>query len=399
VCDTLEGRFYNPNINIAVIISSLRKSAGGPTRTAINLHTSLLSKGVTPRFLVPRAHANSLDLHVRNTNYIRYSFVKSYTLRKLRLSYEPAFTKTLKHICTCDAIHLIHNHGLWLPSNHSAARVAGDLGLPLVINVHGMLTKWAMKHKAWKKYLAWILYQKHDLLSARVLLVNSEREIADLRDLGLNNPIGILPWGVDLPELPKESCPRSQKKVLFLGRIYPVKGLSNLVVAWSRLKPKGWRLIIAGPDEGSHRSHLEQIVREKGLTDSVSFIGPVKEEDKWELYRSSDLLVLPSFTENFGLVVVEALASGIPVITTKGTPWSDLVTYGCGWWIDIGTEPLVQALNEALSLGSSQLREMGLRARNLAGERYNWSSIAGQMRSIYDWILFGGPVPGSVTLV
>jgi glycosyltransferase involved in cell wall biosynthesis len=289
---------------------------------------------------------------------------------------------------------LIHDHGVWLPTNHSAVVVAHQLGIPLIISPRGMLEPWAMNHKAWKKRLAWNLYQRRDLEFAAVLHATAEQEAENFRNLGLRQPIAVIPNGTDLPEWRNLPDPKgTPRKMLFLSRIHPVKGLVNLVQAWKTVKPSGWKMIIAGPDEGGHQKIVEAAIRQAGLQDDFAFTGSVYGDQKEALYRSADVFVLPTFTENFGLVVAEALACGVPVITTKGAPWEGLQTHRCGWWIDIGVEPLAAALREAMNLPPDTLRDMGQRGRAYAEQNFGWPGIAEQMLSVYRWVLGQGDKP------
>lgn len=116
---------------------------------------------------------------------------------------------------------------------------------------------------------------------------------------------------------------------------------------------------------------------------------------KAALYREADLFVLPTFSENFGLVVAEALAYGLPVITTRGAPWADLETYGCGWWIETGMEPLVPALRAAMALSNAERRAMGERGRVYV-RRYDWDVIAAETLALYRWVLGQGERPACV---
>lgn len=242
-----------------------------------------------------------------------------------------------------------------------------------------------------------MLYQKRDLAGATLLHAASNAEANNIRALGFKQPIAVIPNGV---ECPAYSIPsprqRSQRHALFLSRIHPNKGLSNLVAAWARVRPSGWRLTIVGPDENGHRAEVERAVRASGLTKDVTFVGPVTDQDKWSVYKQADLFVLPTFSENFGVVIAEALASGLPVITTKGAPWQQLNTNECGWWIDIGVEPLIKALKEATELPGEQLVAMGQKGRMLIEQQYTWPPIAEKMRSVYEWMLTGGAPPACV---
>jgi glycosyltransferase involved in cell wall biosynthesis len=183
------------------------------------------------------------------------------------------------------------------------------------------------------------------------------------------------------------------RKAVFLGRIHPVKGLNNLVEAWHIVRPSGWRCILAGPDEAGHKRDLQAAIRFRGLENAFEFPGIRNDEQKWTLLRESDLFVLPSFTENFGVAAAEALACAVPVIATKGAPWKDLVDRECGWWVDIGVRPLADALRQATALPDAERRQMGQRARQLVRHNYSWDRIAKDMRSVYCWILGAGAKP------
>jgi len=125
-------------------------------------------------------------------------------------------------------------------------------------------------------------------------------------------------------------------------------------------------------------------------------VGSVEGEAKANLYRCADLFILPTFTENFGVVVAEALSYGVPVITTKGAPWEGLITHGCGWWIDIGAEPLAAAIREAVAISDEERYAMGKRGRLFVEENFGWSDIAEKMLFVYQWILKEGSKPECV---
>jgi len=208
---------------------------------------------------------------------------------------------------------------------------------------------------------------------------------------------------VELPAMSQTAEGRGQQAengrqltALFLSRIHPVKGLLNLVAAWDRLRPAGWRMVICGPDEGGHLEQVKRTVAKVGLSSAFEFKPAVYGLEKNALCASADLFVLPSFSENFGLVIAEALACGVPVITTKGTPWEELHTRQCGWWIDIGVEPLVAALREAMALSDEQRKVMGQRGRRLVEENYSWPKIGADMKAVYEWVLRSGPRPDCI---
>ncbi|MFM1997247.1 MAG: hypothetical protein RLZZ111_1634 [Planctomycetota bacterium] len=318
---------------------------------------------------------------------------------------------------------VVHLHGLWHPFLHRVARFARARGLPVVVSPQGMLTPWALGQKRLKKRFALVAYQGRDLRTATVLHATADAEVEDLRRQGLRQPIVVAPFGIGMPAPPG---PRQGdvRTALFLSRIHPKKGLPQLVDAWARLAPERtggagrprWRLVIAGPDEDGHRAELvaraaavgmtveSRPLPEHGLPESaadVIFTGPVYGDRKTDLYRQSDLFVLPTHSENFGVVILEALACGLPAITTRGAPWGDLEDVGrpglkrarAGWWIDVGVEPLVAALREALGASAAERAALGDNARWYAEHRYSWPAAARPLRQTYDWLIAGGRPP------
>ena len=181
-----------------------------------------------------------------------------------------------------------------------------------------------------------------------------------------------------------------------MGRIHPVKGLMDLISAWSRVKPVGWHVVIAGGCVDGYLAELKEESRKLKVEDDFEFVGRVEAEAKWEMYRSADLFVLPSHSENFGIVVAEALACGVPVIATRGTPWDDLVTHRCGWWTEVGSQRLAVALCEATNCDDATRHEMGLRGRKLVESKYSWANAAEQMLAVYRWMLRQSEQPASV---
>ena len=288
---------------------------------------------------------------------------------------------------------VIHDHGVWLPINHRIAIVAQERRIPRIVSPRGMLEPWSLNHKKWKKKLAWWLYQHADLNTAAALHATAESEARQFECLGLSQPIHVIPNGVDIPSpsssnQPSTSSPSSLKTALFLSRIHPKKGLPLLVEAWAKAQPKGWRMRIVGPDEAGHRREIEDMVAKAGLTEVWTFEGALDDKDKWECYRNADLFILPTHSENFGIAVAEALASGVPVITTTGTPWQGLTDTKSGWWIAPTASALADALQDACTLETSDLREMGNCGREWMLRDFTWKSVASRMTCAYNDLLF-----------
>lgn len=372
-------------------VNSLRADHGGPSRSVTALCTALSARGEEVEIVTHR-QSDGEEEPVMPKASVAVRFVERQPGHRVFLPGRNGFSDAVAHAASV-APSVIHDHGLWLPSNHAAAQAARRTRQPLVTSIRGMMSRWSMDQSKLKKKVAWALYQRRDMKSAAAFHATSEEEAEDVRRLGLRQPIALIPNGVDIPE---ECADRTQsegpRQALFMSRLHPKKGLLNLVQAWSQVRPKGWRLVIAGPDADGHRADVERAVREADL-DDVRFVGSVADDEKWEHYLRSDLFVLPTFSENFGIVAAEALAAGVPVITTKGAPWQELETRACGWWTDIGAEPVAHALAEAVRLAPEERREMGRRGRALIEERYAWAHVAEEMGGVYAWLLGQGDRP------
>jgi glycosyltransferase involved in cell wall biosynthesis len=258
-----------------------------------------------------------------------------------------------------------------------------------------------MNHKRWKKKLAWSFYQRRDLMRAHCHHATAEQEAKNVKSLNLGVPVRVIPNGVDIPESnalfngtgKKDS--RNRRTALFLGRIYPVKGLPMLVEAWARERPSGWNLQIAGPDEGGHRAHVEQMVASAALQDSIFFLGHLDASSKAQALLDADLFVLPSHSESFGMAVAEALAYGVPVVTTKSTPWAELPKHGFGWQVDDTVDGIAEGLRLATSCDRETLQGMGARGRAWVAAEFGWQRIAKQFVSVYEAIASSSHVYGS----
>jgi glycosyltransferase involved in cell wall biosynthesis len=294
---------------------------------------------------------------------------------------------------------ILHDNGIWLRHNHRLAAFAEKGGISRVVSTRGMIEPWALNHKGLKKKIAWRLYQRHDLKQALCHIATGEAEARSLQDLGLGVPIAIVPNGVDVPEerpfsiaLESEKACRNGRKrtALFLGRIYPIKGLPMLIEAWARVRPDGWLLRIAGPDEAGHQKQVERAVSAAGLGEVVSFTGPIEPQMRTPAFRDADLFVLPTHSESFGLVVAEALAHSLPVLTTAAAPWSILRERGCGWSVAATVDGITEGLCQATVLDSETLRDMGKKGRALVVEKLSWKRIADLMLTTYEGVLAAG---------
>ena len=284
---------------------------------------------------------------------------------------------------------LVHINGIWRPHNWIFQSVAQKMDIPVVLSPHGMLEPYILNKNWVKKKLALLLYQHKALMNVDFFHVTAKSELHQIRKLGYKQPAKIIGNGIDISKViqKKDWNSRGEKRILFLSRIHQKKGIEYLIDALSKLDSYSLRVIIAGEGQLDYIEKLKKRIRARGVSKRIEFVGSVYGKNKWELYASSDLFVLPSYSENFGIVVIEALATGIPVITTKGTPWEELKKNKCGYWIDLSTENLVTALETAIKNSPTINKEMGLRGRNLVKSKYDIKLIGREMIKFYNKII------------
>jgi glycosyltransferase involved in cell wall biosynthesis len=345
---------------------------------------------------------------------------------------------------------VVHNHGLWMWPNAHAREAAVAAGKPLIISPRGMLEAWSLNRSKLRKAVAWRLFEKKNLQSAAMFHATSEQEAQSIRQAasGIRQtavPIVVAANGVDLPDLARRPGRqvlenrfpqlKDRRWIVFMSRLHPKKGVDVLLRAWARQKDVAsgsWRvasgkesqtadgirqtttetkrlrdqetkdsplLVLAGSDLIGYRKDVERMVKDLGLEDSVLITGEVLGNEKDCLLANADVFVLPSYSENFGIVVAEAMSWGRPVIASTGTPWKEIVDVGAGWWVKPEEEPLTQVLHEALTKRPDELDSMGAKGRALVAERYTWAAPAAKLLGAYEELLAKGnfqPQPSGV---
>ena len=350
-------------MKILHIITGISRSSGGPSRSSQGLVAAECRAGVDA-WIYPFDGAEPWIEGVRK--------------------YKPQGAElSAADLAQFDVVHI---HGIWSPRLHNVAKMCRAAKVLYITAPRGMLEPWSLTQKWLKKRIARWLYQDNDLDGAAALHATADSEAAQFRKLGFKNPIIVSPNGVDLPEVMPPKTSGAMKTAIFLSRLHPGKGLLTLAEAWARVRPQGWKMKVVGPDSYGHKAEVIAKLTKLGILDQWEFVDMLNDVEKWSAYRAADLLVHPSVSENFGITIVEGLAAGLPVIATKGTPWQELETCNCGWWIDIGVEPLVNALKEAMSLSDEERAAMGARGRKLVDEKYTWKAVVSAMEEILNSI-------------
>lgn len=285
--------------------------------------------------------------------------------------------------CNPDVVHI---NCCWTPDCAMVQKLVQRCGYKVVLSPHGMLEPWIIhRHYYTRKLPALWLYQKEAVRKADCLHATAESERDNLLKLGYNAHVEVVGLGIDAESIVLKKSWKRTKQVLFLSRVHVKKGIHYLVEAVGVLREQlqGYKILVAGEGEPAYVDSLRQMIADRGLQDMIQLIGGVYGDEKWELFRSADFFVLPTHSENFGLAIAEALASGTPVITTVGTPWSDLNSSQAGKWIEIGTQPLVEALKRFLALPEKELERMGRNGRKLIETKYSAEVMAEKMMDVY----------------
>lgn len=293
---------------------------------------------------------------------------------------------------------IVHSHGMWVMPNVYPGWATRRTAARLVISPRGTLSNWALSRSEYIKRLFWRLLQEPAIRHADCFHATAESEYEDVRRLGFCQPVCIIPNGIDVPEfIPKTA--KDIRTLLFLGRVHPKKGIDILLHAWRAVMDRysEWRLRIVGPDNEGYLPLMQKLAIDLKL-ERVEFAGPLFGEDKITSYREAELFVMPTHSENFGIVVAEALASGTPAIVTNGAPWAGLNTHSAGWWIDIGVDPLVACLEKTLAMAPHSLAGRGAAGREWMLSEFSWGRVATMMDGTYRWLLKGGEAPSWVKI-
>lgn len=378
-------------IRVLQVAESLEPRFGGTAVAIRQLINELTAHGVDVTILLLEPLAGDCSLHPR----VRICVCNSLIGRRLGFAFQ--LQQDLASRANVDVVHI---HGLWRLHYTQIARVAQKEGVPVVLSTHGMLEKPALQHHGLRKRMARTLYQDRILRGVQCLHATTTLEADTLHRFGFGTDVAVIPWGIDIPfarkaTLMPTSNARSRRIAFFLSRFHPIKGLDLLLAAWTAVErdfPQ-WDLVLAGYDENGYRMQVEDLARSLGIKHRVIFRGPLRGDEKDTAFAEAELFLMTSRSENFGLAIGEAMARGLPVITTTSTPWSSIGDWGCGWYVEPNVQDIVQALNESLGQPSSRLREMGQRARELVAKKFSVASAGEAMLDLYSWLAKHGPRP------
>jgi glycosyltransferase involved in cell wall biosynthesis len=374
---------------------------GGPIRSVHGLAAALAKRGHDVHVYTTNVDGDSVldvpvDRPVDLDGVKVHYFPVSAALK--RLYWSAALERRVR--ATIAGFDVLHTHAVYLMPMRAAARAAARAGVPYVVAPRGMLVRDLIHRKSrWVK-TAWInLVERTTLANAAAVHVTAEVEGAELEGLGLPaRRVECIPNGVDWPDehLPLEQGPFAhlpERYVLFLSRINWKKGLDRLIQAWQWVPDTP--LVIAGNDDENYRPRLEELARSLGVAERVLFVGPATDAHKWALYRRAQLFVLPSYSENFGNVVAEAMAMGCPSLVTAEVGIAPILTAAGAGRVVSGEPEELAAEIVGLLADPATREQMGRKAFETARAQLSWPGIAARAECLYRAI----QPPGSPVVV
>ncbi|MFV0584157.1 MAG: glycosyltransferase [Parabacteroides gordonii] len=371
-------------MKIIHVINSMSTSHGGPTRTALLTLQGTRALGMDVE-IVTNEPAPGEEV-VSNDSGIRY--LPRPCFRDTHWGYTKAIPQELAKIKDVDIYHI---QGIWLYSGYATARYACKQGRSYLVTLHGTLYPEALAHSSLIKKTSLFLYQRRQLQQAACIHATCREEMEHYRALGFTNPVAVLPYPMECDDKAEPLYPKDVKRIGYLGRVHPRKRVERLIEIWSRLQEPG-ELLIMGNGDPAYMEFLKKETERLNLK-NVRFEGFVTGEKKNRLLASLTCLVVPSDFENCGIITPEALLQEIPVIASTGSPWQDLETYRCGWWVNNDVNTLTGAVQKALSLSDEELQAMGKRGRQLVLGKYSVDVVSRQMKELYVWVAGQGDKP------
>ncbi|HWX43116.1 MAG TPA: glycosyltransferase [Blastocatellia bacterium] len=355
---------------------------GGTTRSVYDLCRNLARAGCEVKVLTTDANGPDavLDVDTGSEVQIEDGIIVRYCHRIMDVSVSPKLPRLLpSYLRWADVVHLMAVYSFPTIPTLLACKV---MRKPVVWSPRGMLQRWESTRRPWLK-AAWERVCRVAAPKRLTLHVTSEQEAAESRQRLPGIDSIVIPNGIEIPGAVQHVESNRELRLVYLGRIHPKKGIENLLEAYKMLNGnlgKTPSLSIAGDGEPRYVDSIRARVEQLSPSRSVKMIGPVHGESKESLFRNADVVVVPSHTENFGLVVAEALAHGVPVIASKGTPWSRVEEIGCGLWIDNDPQSLAAGIER---IAAMPLQAMGDRGREWIGREFSWHLVAEQTMQLY----------------
>nr|WP_235927060.1 glycosyltransferase [Gloeocapsopsis dulcis] len=389
------------------IIPSVAPIRGGPSRAVLEMVKALQRQGIESEIATTNDNGSGL-LEVPLEQQVTYADVPVWffprlspgiaAIREFAVSW--SLTNWLQqHLYDYDLLHI---HAIFSYPSTIGMAIARQHNHPYLVSPHGLLNRWSLKQQALKKQIYLKLIEQRNLNSSKAVHFTAFAEAQETASLKLIAPSSVIPLGITSPAVifkareklrQKLKLSDSQPILLFLGRIHPKKGLDLLIPALANLRGYQFSLVIAGEGSPDYEQEVHRLIEYHNLSDRTYWLGFVSGVEKDIVLQGSDLFVLTSYSENFGIAVLEALAAGLPVLISDEVALSEVVRqHQVGYVTSLDIRHISEALNQALA-GETNLQQMGDWGRQLILEKYTWDRIASNLSEVYTAILKREPIP------
>lgn len=388
-------------MRILQVVPTLSPNYGGPSVSLIGLCKALARENLGVAIATTRTNGKTAVESV-----IVHEFPRQFSFLLPRdFSYSQMLKEWLKkHLKQFD---LVHVHTLFTYTSAQACRSARELNIPYILRPCGMLDPQCLEQSKLKKAIWMKLFERSNLDNAAAIHFTSDDERKAAGFLRLKAPNVVIPLGVDQSRL-KEKANESpldsrlkqfagQKKILFLSRLHPKKGLDLLIPAIRAVAKKrdDFVFVLAGSGESQHEAEVLRLLCKTGIDQRTIVAGFMAVNEKWFVFSQSDLFVLPSYQENFGMAVAEAMAAGLPVvISDRVNIHHDVQAYKAGIVTKCDVQEIANAI-ETLLDNEAMRKEMGENGRRLVRDKFNWDVITPQIIKLYEQVLSGRKVESS----
>jgi glycosyltransferase involved in cell wall biosynthesis len=389
-------------MKILHVINNVNPAGGGPIEGINQIATCLME---TPGNEVHIASSDSPDADYIGNSPIP---VKGCGPGLLRFSYAPQLVAWIRQNHTNYDVVVVN--GLWGYSGRAVRQALRGTSTPYVVFTHGMLDPWfkrtyPLKHL--KKLIYWHLNEYMVLKDARAVLFTCEEErvLAHESFACYNACEFVIAYGTGSPKgdaaVQKnaftERFPevRAKRIVLFIGRIHPKKGLDLAIDAFGTIlgNHPDWHLVIAGPDTVGLKKKLLSLAESKNISSRITWTGLLQGDLKWGAIHSAEVMLLPSHQENFGIVVAESLACGVPaLISNKVNIWREIEQDRAGFVADDTAEGTRELLRKWIAMSNAERSEMSVRAKRSFFQRFEIHKTTEGLTSLFAG-LETGPVP------
>lgn len=393
-------------MKILHVIPSVSQVRGGPSQAVLEMVRSLQEAGVNAEIATTNDHGVGL-LDVPLCQKIEYQKVPVWFFPRFSPPIESirefAFSSPLtswlwQHITEYDLLHI---HAIFSYPSTIAMAIARLKGVPYIIRPLGQLCEWSLQQSSLKKQAYMTLVERANINCSKALHFTSYQEQQEASKLGFNSPSFILPHGLSLPKLILDAryklrqilkVPIDEPVVLFMSRLHPKKGLEYLIPALGKLVDQRFTFILAGNGSLEYENKISELLTAAGLQNRTYRPGFVVDEMKDLLLQGSDIFTLTSYSENFGIAVLEALSAGVPVVITPGVALSSVVEqHQLGHIVQLDTPAIASGIQNLLS-NPQETKKIGDRARRLILEKYTWEHITSRLIEIYTSIYKQKPI-------